>query len=125
MREALIAGSLVLAMCMPSPLLAAPPVGEQTTPRGAGLTDAEFEAAVRRAMPLPVLQILRWKELGRDCHAVEMSLASIPGASSPAMHVTFHTGENADGATQLEAIQAAAAYARGFVRKLTEGAQVW
>jgi hypothetical protein len=98
---------------------ATPMATEQSaTESFAGLTNAEFEAAVKAAMPLPVLRTHRWKELGRNQYAIDMSLAGVPDAPTPAMHVVFHTAENSGCAEQIEAINAAGRYARAYVARL-------
>ena len=118
--KATMIGAGLLAACIPALAAAAPPGVDGPAPGDAGLLDRELETALRAAMPLPVLRVTRWRELDRSRYVVEMSLASVPDAPSPAMHVTFHIGENSDRAELAAAIDAAAQYARGFVAGLAQ-----
>ena len=85
--------------------------------RVVGLTRAEVSAIAEQTMPLPILRILSWKEMGLRKWVVEMSTAPLVAPKDTAIHVTFET-EDANGADEVRrAFKFAGEYAVGLANQ--------
>jgi len=118
----MVLAALVVAFAVLGPAQAA--MQEQTVnrdePRIVGMTKAEIDAEVRKAMPLPVLRILCWNELGLRKWMVEMSTTPLVAPKEKAVHLVFQTKDENGRSELLEAFAYAGRYSQKLIADVTE-----
>lgn len=79
-----------------------------------GMEKAEIDAEIRKAMPLPVVRILSWKEIGVRKWVVEMSTAPLVAPRDPLIHVRFETRDEAGKIEMMQAFAYAGEHAKNI-----------
>lgn len=108
---------LVLAALVATPAAAAPTdrAAEAAEPV---MTDNAIEAAIRGAMPLPVVSIIIRDIGAKERFSVNMDTRGLQGVSEQGFHVNFEVPKKAPRALMLRAINGAAVYASAEIAKL-------
>lgn len=108
-----VMAALVVALVASGATQAAPRMeAAREEPKIVGMTRAEVNDLARRTMPLPILRVLSWKEMGLRKWVVEMSTVPLVAPKQPAVHVTFQTEDERGRPEITEAFTLAGEYAK-------------
>lgn len=79
------------------------------------MTEAEVDAAIRQAMPYPVVSILHGVKEDKRHFAVNLRIS---GKSQPVFNVNWHVPISADRELMLRSIRAASEYAKAAAERI-------
>lgn len=113
--------TLVIAAMVTTSAVAAPT--DQKAETGATvMSDTAIEAAIRAAMPLPVVSIII-RDIGRkERFSVNMDTSALPEIGPQGFHVNFEVVKKAPPAVLHAAINGAATYAQAEIAKARRNA---